>query len=224
VDERQISRILSGLGSGDKQQAWTDFLDCYSPVIFQVVRLFEVDADHVTDCFLFVCQQLSQREFQRLRRFKLDGPASFSTWLRAVVRNLCLDWRRRAFGRVRVFESIARLGVVDGEVLRAVYQDGMSPEDALLTLRPGFPDLTAQEVADSCQRIQGALSPRQLWLLGTQRPRFEPLDAVESRERGSLVAGIRDPAPDPETLAARRQEQAAVRGALARLPTADRVL
>ena len=45
AEQRQIAKILDGLGSGSRQQAFADFLECYSPLILQVVRLFEADPD-----------------------------------------------------------------------------------------------------------------------------------------------------------------------------------
>ncbi len=224
AEQRRISEILRGLGSNEPRQAWTDFLEFYSPVILQVVRLLEVDADHVTDCFLFVCQQLSHKNFQRLHRFTVDGPASFATWLRAVVRHLCLDWWRKEFGRTRIFESIARLKPLDREVFRCLYQDGVSLDETLLILSPRFPSLTGQELANSFERIRSSLTPRHLWLLGTRRPQFEPLETAEMSEDRSLLGKLRDPAPDPEALAARHQEHAALVGALARLPHSERLL
>lgn len=107
--ESNVERLLGDLVSVGHEAAWSQFLELYSPVIFRVVRLFEYDADHVGDCFLFVCEKLSYGGFRRLRSFRLDGPARFSTWLAAVVRNLCLDWRRQKFGRQHTFESMEQL-------------------------------------------------------------------------------------------------------------------
>ena len=92
--ESRLAVILEGLASGDPKPAWSEFLESYSPLVLQVVRLFETDNDPVGDCFVFVCEQLRRNGFQRLKRFRPDGAASFATWLRAVIRNLCLDWRR----------------------------------------------------------------------------------------------------------------------------------
>jgi len=106
-----IASMLEALGSPDPGGAWSGFLDTYSPLILQVVRLHEKDADPVADCFLFVCEQLNANRCRRLRSFQLDGPASFETWLRAVVRNLCVDWHRNRFGRKGAFRSIASLPI-----------------------------------------------------------------------------------------------------------------
>ena len=90
-------------------RAWDEFLDEYAALVLQIVHLFERDPDRVDDCFVFVCEQLKKNDLRRIRRFDENGSASFPTWLRAVVRNLCLDWRRSRFGRPRSFRVIARL-------------------------------------------------------------------------------------------------------------------
>ena len=100
----------------------------------------------------------------------------------------------------------------------------MSLDEALLVLSPRFPSLTGQELANSFERIRSSLTPRQLWFLGTRRPQFEALETVEISEDASLLGKLRDPAPDPEALAARRQEHTALAGALARLSHPERLL
>jgi RNA polymerase sigma factor (sigma-70 family) len=92
-----IEEILDRLGSPDNQEAWNDFLSEYSSQIYQVVSYLESNSEHAGDCFQFVCEQLIKDRSKRLRKFKGDGAASFSTWLRAVVRNLCIDWHRKVF-------------------------------------------------------------------------------------------------------------------------------
>ena len=111
-----IGKMLKGLGSRDPLPAWTDFLHFYSRILLQVVRLSERDPDYVSECFVFVCEHLSEKGFRRIRRFNPEGQALFTTWLRAVVRNLCVDWQRKEFGRPRMFRSVAQLSQLDQDV------------------------------------------------------------------------------------------------------------
>lgn len=87
---------------GAADEAWSAFLSEQASLILQVVHLFERDPDQVHDCFLFVCERLRRDGLRRVRRFREEGAASFPTWLRAVVRNLCLDFRRHRDGRFRL--------------------------------------------------------------------------------------------------------------------------
>jgi RNA polymerase sigma factor (sigma-70 family) len=223
-ENRNEAEIFRGLGSPDPLPAWQEFLENYSPIILQVVRLFERDPDGIADCFLFVCEELSRNSFRRLRRFDPCGMASFATWLRLVVRRLCIDCHRKECGRVRVFDSVARLSDLDRAVFRVVYQDRVPPVTALHQLQPRFPDLTHGELSDSCSRVQRTLTPRQLWLLSTREPKLDALDALIASGELALHDLIRDPSPDPEALAVETQQHDALARALSRLNDSERLL
>jgi len=81
------------------EEAWAEFLHGYAPLILQVVSVCERDAENRQECFVYACEHLCRNRFHRLRQFQPDGPATFATWLRAVVRNLCIDWQRRQLGQ-----------------------------------------------------------------------------------------------------------------------------
>lgn len=223
-DRQHICDILRALSSDSPAQGWAAFLDGYSSVILQVVGLFESNPDAVADGFLFVCEQLSNHSFHRLKQFRPEGTASFATWLRLVVRRLCIDWHRKEFGRSRIFESIARLSDVDQAVFRTVYEYGIRPDGALPALHGRFPELTQAELQRSCERIQRSLSSRQLWLIATRKPKLSSLDWILGDDRESLQDQIRDPAPDPETAALSKQQHASLYRALATLTAAERLL
>ena len=103
----ETKQLLRDLASGNPTEAWDGFLAGYADLIFQVVSVLDRDPDNRSDSFLYVCEQLHKNDFRRLRQFKLDGRASFSTWLRAVVRNLYIDWRRQRFGRTRRLPTLS---------------------------------------------------------------------------------------------------------------------
>ena len=126
MHDPQVDGILRQLRSRDPRDGWAAFLDAYSPLLLDTVRLFERDEDAIGDCYLFACEQLRRNRFRRLLRFRTEGPASFRTWLRAVCRNFCVDWHRQEFGRHRVFESVSRLPALDQEIFTRVYLEGLS--------------------------------------------------------------------------------------------------
>lgn len=222
-DREQARDLLRALRS-DPAQGWPAFLDRYSPIILQVVGLFEKDQDHIADCFLFISEQLSKNNFRRLLQFQPEGAASLATWLRAVVRRLCIDWHRKEFGRSRVFECIRQLDSLDQAVFQKVHEECLSADRALPLLRHRFPQLTPAAIEESCQRIQRTLSPRQLWLISLRKPRLVPLDELLTDEGQSRKDRIRDRSPDPEALAIEQQEQAALAEALAGLTSPERLL
>ena len=226
--DRALNSLLERLDSEDAQSedapaAWAEFLAAYSPLILQVARLLETDSDDVSAAFLFACEQLSRDRCRRLRRFQPDGPASFSTWLRAVVRNLCLDWRRKKLGRHRVFRSIANLPILDQEIFRRIYWDGLDQEAAFHALHTRFPGLTRERLAASAEEVRRALSSRQLGLLAERRQHVQSLDEG-SPERGDAPREIAAPGPDPESLVLDWERRGWLDKALARLAEPDRLL
>jgi RNA polymerase sigma factor (sigma-70 family) len=223
-NDLEITHLLQRLASQEPQEAWGEFLTVSSPLIHQVIQAFEREPDLAGDCFLFVCENLCQDGFRRLRRFKAGGSARFSTWLRVVVRNLCLDWHRKEFGRQQIFETIARLSPLDQEVFRLVYHQRLSKEDCHFRLLGHHPGLTLVLIEDCLNRIQQTLTPRQLWLLQARRPRVESLEKGTDEEPGGSIREIIDPSPNPETLAAAKEEQAALYRALGRLHASERLL
>lgn len=223
MPEQSFDNLLEQLNSRDPEEAWGLFLAEYSTTILKVVRHIEHDSDTVPDCFQFVCERLSADSFRRLRKFRAGGPAVFSTWLRAVVRNLCLDWRRKQFGRHRFFKSIARLSGLDQEVFRHVYERRIPFDEALESLRSTFPNLTRTQLAESTARIDNELTTRQRRLLDAQHAQLNSPASVGFGET-SAAHDIRDPAPSPEAQAVFAQRARNLRRALGHLPQRDRLL
>jgi RNA polymerase sigma factor (sigma-70 family) len=213
------------LASRDRGAEWSEFLAVYSPLILQVVRLFERDADSVEDCFLFVCERLRRDDLKRVRRFREDGSASFPTWLRAVVRRLCLDWRRHRYGRFRLPRAIARLPELEQEVFRCLHVRRLSENETLHCLTALWPGLTRQQLADAAARVGRSLPPRQWWLLLVHRPRLQSISkAPETSDPADGEGGLVDPTADPERAAADREQVAALRAAIDRLEPRERLL
>jgi RNA polymerase sigma factor (sigma-70 family) len=208
TDGRRLRELLDA----DPDHAWPEFLDEHSALIFGVVRFYERDPDRASDCFLFVCEELCRNRFRRLRRFDPSGPASFATWLRAVVRNLCVDWKRKKFGRFRVFRSIESLSPWEQELFRCVYQRGMGSEEALLVLKPRFPELSRMDVRSGITRVEESLSSHQHWLLSLLVRREMEADEIA------------DGRPDPESETLERERTELVAREVEKLPAEDRLL
>lgn len=217
MDGRPIDELLRSLGSPEPQHAWAEFLEAYAPVILQAVKLREQDCDSVSDCFLFVCEALARDRFRRLRKFRSAGPASFQTWLRAVVRNLCIDWHRAKFGRPREFEFINSLSAFDHEVFRCIHTENRSLEETFLELSPRFPSASRDDVARSADRISQSLSQRNRWLLQARQ-------RVEAEDPSHALDAARDSAPSPESAAVTQQLHSKMRRAVEKLTARERLL
>jgi len=224
MHDPQTGELVRHLCSRHPREAWASFLETYSPVILDVIRLFERDEDAVGDCYLFVCEHLCRNSFRRLRRFRMDGPASFPTWLRAVVRNLCLDWHRQEIGRHRVFDSVARLPALDQEIFNDLFVECLPAEEVYLKLRPRVPGLTVDQFREGIDRVQHALTSRQRWLLTVRRARAARTLAGSGEQDEGLLQQIPGEALNPESWAALQEARAALVGGMARLTPRERLL
>lgn len=223
VHSRTVGK-LPAISTEDQGKAWDRFLTDYASLILQVVRLFERDPDRADDCFVFVCQQLQRDGMRRLRRFDEGGTASFSTWLRTVVRNLCFDWRRKRFGRPRPFRAITRLAAADQEVYRAVYLRGLTECEALEAVRLSFPEFTRAALGESLERIGRSLSPRQRWLIASRYLVRVSLSRAGGNPGTGRELDPVDPRSGPEGNAVREEQLRLLRTGLEALPSKERLI
>jgi RNA polymerase sigma factor (sigma-70 family) len=215
-----IDKLLHGLSSVDAGPAWTEFVNRYSALIMKVVSQFEYGQDRSTECFLYVCEKLSDRQFRRLQKYNITGKATFRNWLATVVFNLCIDWHRAEFGRVRLLPAIAVLPAFDRLVYRHCYENDMGKDACYQTIKTDFPELTMDQVTASLDRIHSLLSPRQRWQLSMRNLRR----GSSMGSAWSAVEQIQEPGADPESLARTEEETASLQTALSRLPVDQRLL
>ncbi len=220
VEANETPSVVGRLTAGDAA-APAEFLECYAPLILQVARRFEHDEDRLSECFLFVCEGLRRRGYRRLRRFRPGGAASFDTWLKAVVRNLCLDWRRARFGR-RVLPSwVVKLPPLDREAYRLLNHQGLTLDETRGALLALFPRLSTAEFLAAVDRLaarRGRIGPRR-----ELRPRVESLSTTNPTG-DAVERAVEDPAPGPEEVAARRERAARLGRELAGLSPRERLL
>ena len=222
--ENSADVLLEELRSSQSREAWAEFLHEFSPLIFHTCQFSTSDSDQAADCFLFACEQLSRNRFRRLLRFRSQGAASFPTWLRVVVRNLCLDWRRKQFGRPRLLRSIARLPLLEAEVHRCRYEQGLSSDETFLALCPNFPGLTMRRLMEAEAHVQQSLSPRQLRLIIARKARAALSNMSFGEEGEAHGIGPADPRPSPESAFARQEQEQRLRLAVAKLRDQERLL
>jgi RNA polymerase sigma factor (sigma-70 family) len=224
MGDESVSELLAALSSGRAGAVWSEFLARYSALIMHVVRRRGFEGEAATDCFIHVCGALSDDGFRRLLGFRPDGPARFSTWLMAVVSNLCTDWRRRELGRERPSRSVSRLSELDQQVYRCIYLRGMSRTQCLHVLLPRFPGLTEPQVAEINGRLFALLTPHQRWQLSVRKPALKPIPWGEESEDDEPGWQLEEPGGRPDELAELDEEQRRLQDALAQLPPEQRLL
>jgi len=225
VSDRGVVLLLEALQSPSSRYAWEEFLDSYSGILYQIARAYTSNDDAAADCYLNICEQLARHGFRRLLKFKREGSASFTTWLRVVARNLCFDWHRRQTGRRRPFKSLQSLSQLELDVYDCRFERGFSPEETVQRLRPTSPDIDLDQLAEVESRIEHHLSSRQRWILST-RPRrvFSAGVALLTEEGEEIVARVPDTRLDQESLVVSQQQQAQLNRCVESLPQSERLL
>ena len=94
-----LHRLLGAKSPEDLDAAWSQFLERHSKLILHTARRASAGHDDLMDRYTYVLDHLREDDFRRLRSFSLNGTGKFTTWLVVVVRRLCIDHHRRAFGR-----------------------------------------------------------------------------------------------------------------------------
>ena len=223
MPRRSTEGFSSELAGANPDIAWRRFLDQYAGKIMGIARQYESAPDLAQDCFLHVCEKLSEHGFRRLRWYDAARGADFGTWLTAVISRLCIDWRRMEYGRRRLPSAILRLSRFDRAVFRLRYLQHLDLSLCLQFVRIDFPGTFRSELAQSLERLHNALSPRKRWSL---------LQRHLSRSAMSGSAGVggrrefepADDGPAPEDLVAGEQEREDLREALARLTPEQQLL
>jgi RNA polymerase sigma factor (sigma-70 family) len=226
VDPRGVAPLLLALRSPETSgDAWAEFLETYSPVLYRTARACTLDDDAAADCYLHICERLCRNGFRRLLKFKPEGSASFTTWLRVVARNLCFDWHRSQSGRPRPFKSLRRLSPLELKVYESRIVHGASQQETLHGLELQFPEVGLPELSEIEGRLQATLSSRQQWILTTRKRReIGPPVAVADEEGEPLGTDVVDSRPSQETWLADQQMQTQLQRSLASLPAQERLL
>jgi len=221
MQEMADENLLEQLGTASAGTAWKVFLHRYTPLIMSVARQYRRDQQSVHDCYLFVCEKLIDDDFRRLRAWRRRENLRFTSWLRAVVANLCVDWYRSVQGRQRSVSAISQLPEQERLVYTHRFEFGASLRECHEAVAITYPQLSELDVAAIIRHINRVLTPQQHWMLAS-RPRLaKSLDDVETRREAELTW---DEQETPEQLASSSQQQARLRAAFRQLPTGQRLL
>jgi RNA polymerase sigma factor (sigma-70 family) len=226
VGDHGVAPLLEALRSPSScGDAWAEFLESYSSVLYQTARACTSDDDAAADCYLHICERLSRNDFRRLLKFKPDGSASFTTWLRVVARNLCFDWQRSQHGRPRLFKSMQHLSTLELEVYNSRFVHGSSVQETHHRLQSRFPGVGLSELSEIEERLHGSLTSRQQWILGRRRqPQFAAPLAVAEQEDEPGSVDVADPRPNQEVQIADTEQSIRLWKSVESLPAQERLL
>jgi RNA polymerase sigma factor (sigma-70 family) len=190
----------------------------------QVILHYENDRQCADDCFLFVCEKLSDDGFRRLLQFDANRNTQFNTWLGLVVSNLCVDWRRREYGRQRPYQAISQLSNFDQLLYHYEFECGMNRQGCFRALQQTYPDVTEDQLAVSLGRLHTALKPRQRWQLSIRRHESGSASFVNAEGDVPKNSEPVEKGPGPESMANLQQTREAISGAMSRLSKQQRLL
>jgi DNA-directed RNA polymerase specialized sigma24 family protein len=191
-----LNRLFSSPESGEI--AWKEFLREYSHLFLKIIWQFEKDHDDVMEKYLYVCSKFAEKDFAILRRFTRqhgENPPKFTTWLGAVVRNMCIDAYRSAEGRRRIPKALLRLPDLDKKVFELYYWRGFGLEEIEQQLRASR-NGSRESIAEILERIEGIL------LRPPSNPSIDPMSIRLSYndENIAIGAAVEPVAIDQETL------------------------
>jgi len=204
----------------DARAGWRAFIDAYTPrLLSHIERAGVRDHDEAMDVYVRVCERLSERDCERLRRHD-PRKGDYGAWLATVVRNVIVDWVRSRAGRRRLFGAVKALDPTARRVFELFYWEDRTPTEIAGMLQARDPGVDLAAVFDALERVDRVL---------TDRHRRELLStAARARRAASLDAdplgaeAIPDTRRvDPETALAAAELERRFTQALAGLPPED---
>ena len=163
-----IRRVIAG-----EQAAWEEFVNAYCGFLYSLAwRYARGDVDRASELVLVALEGLKKpdtegREFYRLRKYldsleRFGDRSRFVTWLALVTRNLFRDWFRDREGRRVLPKEIEGLDLMDREIFKLVFWEGLSESEAFETLHSKKKRLTFEDFQRRLDGIYGKLKDRNL--------------------------------------------------------------
>lgn len=221
---KDIYEILAQLSTHRAENAWKAFLNIYIPTIMHVVHQYEGDKSRADECFLFVCEKLSDDGFQRLLRFDIERRVKFSSWLKLVVSHLCVDWHRKEYGRQRPYRAISKLPAIDQHLHHLNIECGMNRLESFEALKNLYPDLTEVQFAESMGRLHTSLTPKQRWQLSMRKRETGSAVVIDALGDHPTAIELVEKNPGPEKVCELCQTREKLVGAMAQLSRQQRLL
>lgn len=210
---------------------WPLFLDNYSGTLLRIISRRLLDEDDRMEAYVYVCEKLAAGSLERIRRYTSESQAHrarFTTWLAAVVRNLCVDWLRSVRGRRMLPTAVERMSTRDQAIFRLIFWDGRSYAEAIESLSAqGFGRVELSELGVVVETIHAALPTTSLWSALVEQSQHQPhvrLDSDPDEEGGAPPPVPVDGGDSPEEAWRRAAAQEELNRVVASWPPEDRLL
>lgn len=210
--------VLRALLRTDPAAGWRAFIDQYTPLMIGLLRRAGLsDRDEIMDVYVYLCEQLSTRNFERLRQ-QDPSRGSIGGWLAVLTRHAVVDWIRSRKGRRRLFGVVKNLSPLDQRIFELYYWEGRTPTEIAETLAAEQNVSDLGGVLDSLERIQSVLTDRHRAELMAMAVRTSAPVSMDDTDAAERIASDR---PQPDVVAEHSQLNRKFEAALRKLPPED---
>lgn len=186
----ELETLLAAHGRRAEDEAWSAFLERYSPTLLDAARRSAADRDGAMDRYLWILQELRRDDYRRLRRYRPRDRSRFVSWLLVVARRLCVDYARRRYGRARD-ESSSPATRRRRAARRRLARFEMEELDPELVSDPSEPGpetrVRSGELAGALETALAELSPRDRLLLRLRHEDDVPVRDITGMMRFASV-------------------------------------
>ena len=151
-DRRLVEDIRRG-----SAEAWHEFLDRYTGLIYGVLRrhLVSEDEDEIRNLYVDILESLHDGEL-----FKYQNRSRLATWLAVLSRAKAFDYRRKLVGRHRLPPEVEKLSRLDRQVLQLYFVEKLSLEIVAHTLHWKGYRVESTDIVAAIERIEDRLDHR----------------------------------------------------------------
>ena len=120
----------------ESEKGWGLFIDKHADFIFTILRRNGLDQDNASDCFVYICDKLCEKEFRRLKTIKYVGQkGDLTPWLRQVINRMQINWFWSVNSRNRLPKPIEEMSEFEQRIFKLYFWQGQKPSMVYESLR-----------------------------------------------------------------------------------------
>lgn len=219
------TEILS-LFQTDSEKAWDLFIEKHADFIFTTLRHNGLDQDKASDCFIYICGKLCEKNFRRLKTIKYAGQkGDLMPWLRQVTNRMSVNWFWSVNGRKRLPKPIQEMPEREQKIFKFYFWYGQTPSRIYESMRlEQEKDLELADVFDSLDKIFECLSDKKIWNLMSGILRVQkPLSIDKEDEETGICFEIPDEKPLSEQILNQKETNEILNRALENLSAREKL-
>ncbi len=211
----------------DSEKAWDVFIEKHADFIFTTLRRSGFDQDKASDCFIYICEKLCEKEFRRLKTIKYAGEkGDLMPWLKQVINHLSINWFWSVTGRKRLPKPIEELPAREQKIFKFYFWQGQTPSRVYESMRlEQERNLELADIFDALEKIFEKLSDNKIWNLMSGLLRIQqPLSFDKEDEETGLSIEPTDDKPLPEKVLAKKENSEILNQAMENLLAREKLV